>query len=360
MAKSSKTLLIINYSMSENHPIFSHCVDIVVGLSEHFNQIHVITLGESDTTLPDNVTVVALGAETLSKFLKYVALARAYLTFLRRERNHVLFSHMAEKPFFFLAPISKMLKNRTFLWYAHTSKSWYLFLSYPFTSSYITSTKGSFPYKFHNVFYIGQGISVQKFQFQELPLLRISRFIHVGRNDPSKNIDLLIDFFSSLMSRQLISKSAKLILLGNTSSNFHHYKYALDKKINSLYLNENCIFEKGVPRTKVINFLREADVFLHGFLGSLDKSLLEATLCGIPVVSCNREYLDELGSWNKAGSLKSSEKCQDILLHEFQGLILMNSTELKEEIRRRKDYVQNTHNLEDWLLRLALILEDKK
>ena len=354
--KRSRNLLIVNYSMSANHPIFSHCVEIVAGLSEFFSKIHVITLGDFDASLPDNVTVVALGAERVPKILKLIALARAYFSFLRKEKNHILFCHMTERPFLLLAPISKLLKNKTYLWYAHTSKSLALFLSQPFASAYITSTKGSFPWKFKKLFFIGQGISSQQFQFHPKQINRFSNFIHIGRNDPSKNIDLLIDLFSIMSSREIITKDATITLLGNTSREYMSYKLYLNEKILSLSISERCIFETAVPRAQVVNFLREADVFLHAYLGSLDKTLLEATLCGVPVITCNREYLREFGSWSDAELSQSIDNCPDILIREFEGLVSTSTLKLKQELNRRAEIARNTHNLGDWLSRLKRIL----
>ena len=48
-----------------------------------------------------------------------------------------------------------------------------------------------------------------------------------------------------------------------------------------------------VARKNLPDLLNGNDVFIHAFQGSLDKTLIEATLAGLPVITINNEYLNE-------------------------------------------------------------------
>ncbi len=44
--------------------------------------------------------------------------------------------------------------------------------------------------------------------------------------------------------------------------------------------------------------LQTYDCFIHSFQGSLDKTIVEATFLGLPVITINNEYRNIFGSWN--------------------------------------------------------------
>lgn len=342
--------------MSVNNPIFSHSVEIVCKLSQYFEKVHVITLGSLDAKLPANVTVFAMEAQQKQWYKKIFLFLIAYFRYIANVRKHVLFSHMPELPFLLVAPISKLLGNRTYLWYAHASKSIPLFFTRPFTTTYITSTKGSFPWEFRNIQLIGQGISTDLFGFENMTVGRFQQFIHIGRNDPSKQITTLVDFFWRLKVAQMITAQATLTFLGNTSSPYIAYKDEIISKIYSLELNEICIVKKAVARQQVAKELKHADVFVHAFLGSLDKSLIEATLCGVPVITCNREYLAEFGSWGTDLRNLPNLTTLELLISEFECLLKFSESELRNELKLRSELAHRRHNLDHWIQNLRLIL----
>ena len=83
-------------------------------------------------------------------------------------------------------------------------------------------------------------------------------------------------------------------------------------------------------------------------MGSLDKTLIEATLSGLPVVTTNPEYLENFGSW--IGSDGSSLK------EEFLALLTYTRDELANELKRRRDIAANHHSLENWAKQVNQLL----
>lgn len=113
----------------------------------------------------------------------------------------------------------------------------------------------------------------------------------------------------------------------------------------------NRIIELGsVSRSQLPNQLREADFFLHAFVGSLDKSVVEATFCKIPVISINPEYINEFGKW-------STGTCSLTLNSELVAFLTMDEKKRNRIIDERCYIAREKHSFNSWILRLRKVLE---
>ena len=66
-------------------------------------------------------------------------------------------------------------------------------------------------------------------------------------------------------------------------------------------------FHGSIERALVSNVTENYDVFLNLFSGSLDKTLIETTLMGLPVVTWNREYCAQFGTWSNSSASETLE-----------------------------------------------------
>ena len=92
----------------------------------------------------------------------------------------------------------------------------------------------------------------------------------------------------------------------------------------------------------------DSDVFIHSYIGSLDKTLVEATMIGLPVVTINPEYISQFGSWSKAVPVT--------LVDEVKALLACAPKELTFELQRRREYSVLSHSLLHWTDELSRIL----
>jgi hypothetical protein len=117
-------------------------------------------------------------------------------------------------------------------------------------------------------------------------------------------------------------------------------------------------------RRRIVNFLDPIErrnlpkqtshygLFLNLFIGSLDKTLVEATLMGLPVVTWNQEYCREFGTWSKGHASESIS----FIIDEINALQHISDDEYVREVYRRHELAKQNHSLDSWIIRLLAIL----
>jgi hypothetical protein len=99
--------------------------------------------------------------------------------------------------------------------------------------------------------------------------------------------------------------------------------------------------------------LKQYDIFIHGFLGSLDKVLIEATLAKLPVATENPEYVKEFGVW--PGCSQGATV--------FEQIVAINGLprkDLQAVLTDRYNYALRNHSLESWMKRFLHYLDNPK
>lgn len=337
-----QTLLVFNYAMDPNDPIFSHQFDAVVGLAKKFKKVVVITQKQEPLALPFNVQVINLNWSTGSNISNSVRFLNALTKVLTESKPEIVFSHMTEKLSLIAAPLLKILRIPHFLWYAHASSSISLKISSNIVDAIFTSTTGSCPIVTSRVRILGQAIDVSKFQGRISQFSHPKNYVHVGRLDKSKNIDLLI-------RKVLVERSGNTLSLIGAPSNSEATIYW--ENIKSKYANflssQQLIANGPIPRSELPALLGRFDLFIHAFNGSLDKSILEATACGLPVVTTNPEFLSIFGTW--------SGKFEDLDLGTELNAFLNKPLGAREiELKRRASLVKENHSFDSWIEKITL------
>jgi len=341
-----KNLLLINYAMDENSPVFSHQAEAANEISNHFSKVTVLTSQIGAYPPKDNVEVMSMSWQQGRNFRNLIAFYRSVFTIFRREKIDVVFCHMTDVQSALLAIPLKILGINHFLWYAHATKSKFLMFSSYFVSGLVTSTRGSLPVHNSKVHIIGQAINSQKFEYQVRESFGFSKFVHFGRLDKSKRISEIVDTIKVERSR---NPSSTLTFYGNPSS--HESAAYLEQILGE----SQAIFDSNwlavhppVPRNTIGTLLSDFDVFIHAYLGSLDKTILEATFIGIPVITANPEYLAIFGSWNPVGFVS--------LDNEIQVIKGFRDSELASALDSRRNLAGTKHGLINWANCVAEIL----
>lgn len=336
-----QTLLVLNYAMNEKDPIFSHQADAVAALARNFEKVVVISQNVGRVNVPANVLIVDLKwrqGKDVSNTLKFLsALIRVCVT----KKPNLVFSHMTERLSLLASLPLKVLGIHHFLWYAHAFSSRSLRISAKLVDKIFTSTTGSCPIDSSKVHVLGQAIDLSRFNGTSVQVEHPTNFIHVGRLDASKNIELLID-------QVLRNSSTNSLTLVGAPSNAASSQYwdSLKVKYRDLIDSKNLIEVGPVPRSELPNLLRKHEVFIHAFEGSLDKSILEATACGLPVITTNPEYLSIFGCWSKDSSRIN-------LGSEYTEFLKTPLGHRKREIQRRTRLLGEAHSFEVWIENLT-------
>jgi len=332
--------------MGVNHPVLSHQVDIVEKLAPNFRKVVVLTANPGDYKSHSNIFIRSTFWINGRPLRNLFNLYREFFRVLNSESVDVVFSHMTDVQSALLSPLTKLFRIKHYLWYAHKHKSRYLTFANLFVDGIITSTSGSCPIEGPKTYPVGQGVDSNIFKFAVHELPKKINFLHVGRFDSSKKIEKIIEFGIELRG---LGFDFTLTLIGspsNEAANLYS-KFILDSYDGNPDL-EWLIFLPSVRRSELPGLLHFYDVFVHAYEGSLDKTLIEATLCGLPVITTNIEYLQIFGYWGQGIGLT--------LKSEFLSFASKAHSEVIMEQRRRRHICSNQHSVESWISRVTSIL----
>jgi glycosyltransferase involved in cell wall biosynthesis len=346
--KISKSLLIVNHCMDISHPALAHQSEVALALANNFNKVFILTGEINGVSIPSNVQIYSYKPKYNLLPIMIIKFSVLFLYLITTRKIDIVFSHMSSRHSALMGPILKASMKKHVLWYAHKSKPFTLIVSYFFINQLVTSTKGSCPIEGSKVLYIGQSIDESNFDMKDISNSKLENFVHIGRFDPSKDIDLIISEFLKL---RRVYSDIKLTIIGNPSDTESlEYKNSLEEKYFE-YLHHGVItFQPSVKRTDVGKVLTDFDVFLHAFRGSLDKTLLEATLVGLPVITLNLEYTNNFGTWC------TNVNNPNILLDELLCLKKMPVENRNERIQQRRALALKEHTLSKWIEKLTDIL----
>lgn len=343
-------LLVFNYSMNEKSQVFSHQRRIVMKLANYYDSIDVITADPTTSLSIPNVHIYSTNWIPGVILRNVINFYRVSLPLIFKNRKGVIFSHMTEVQSLLISPICKLLQIRHFLWYAHKSDSVFLSLVYPFLDGVITSTDGSCPVKGKKVKSIGQSVDLEPIaQISRIPSIPPRSWYHIGRLDPSKNLEFLIEALAPL---RLKDPRITLHLYG-TPTTEQAEKYL--NKLRIKYNNSNypwVYFHGQLNYNDLASVSNSHDGFIHAYWGSLDKALVEAIIQKRVVVSSNPEYLwvfrnQRLLRENQFGELQSQ-------LSKIYGEEPSNTLEqIEKDFRLASDH----HSLDNWIAQLLSILK---
>ena len=252
----------------------------------------------------------------------------------------------------FISPITRIIKLRHYLWYAHTSNGIFLKVSRLLSDGIITSTPGSCPLNGSKVYPIGQSINSQKFTKKNSNTQSIKKLVHIGRFDSSKNLKEIVHEVKKLRSE---FPDLKLEVIGSPSSGrYKDYESNVKAKFNSEVQLGWLKFTSHIPRSLLPEILQTYDCFIHAFQGSLDKTIVEATFSGLPVITINNEYRKIFGSWNLTDTGMNNS-----LKDEAQLLLKLDGDKRQSEVDRRFEVAVEQHELTGWIDRLVSILKSR-
>jgi hypothetical protein len=313
-------------------------------MSSIFEEITVITSKSGNYQALPNVKVINLNWDSHEKYSNVYYFLKNFIPLLRK--RFILFSHMTEVQSALVAPLTRLLGIKHYLWYAHKSSSLYLRWCNFWVDAIITSTPGSCPLISPKVLHIGQAIDPVQFEFCPPASFETFNTIHYGRFDPSKNLGLICGVCKKLASQNLNIRFTQIGVPSNPEA--ERSAAELKLKFSAEIASGLIRFRPSMVRSEIPSVIREFNLFVHAFEGSLDKTLIEATMAGLPVATINLEYLKIFGSWN-------TQKEVD-LESEILSIAQLSIHQLRDELIRRRIIAEDKHSLEKWLSKLELIL----
>ncbi len=330
---------------------FFHCW--LEKFSEKLEKLYVICLWEGRHNLPDNVQVYSLGKEKGYSKMRQFFLLQKFLFKILRDADGV-FVHMCPIYAILSFPLAKLFRKKTLLWYLHKSVNWKLKLAGKLTDKILTASSESCRLKNRNkIEIVGHGIDIDKFQTTNYKLQTTNyKILCVGRISLIKDQETLIEAVDILINQKDI-KNLELKIIGSPLENYEKEYY---KKIKNLVKDKNLenyvefsgsIFHKEMPQ-----YYQNNDVLINLCpTGGIDKVVLEAMACKMPVLLCNRAFEKDLAEYKDI--LFFQEKNSQNLAQKILGLKNLNN-KIKIELGNylRNQIVQN-HDLDNLVKKIV-------
>jgi glycosyltransferase involved in cell wall biosynthesis len=321
-------LLILTYEMDESSQLFSHQVAVVNQLAKLFEEVTVLTGKIGEHKVDINVKVFSSRWQNGKRIRSIIRFLSIFLTIVLQKRPTAIFSHMTSVQSAFAAPIISLLRIKHYLWYAHSNNNVYLKVSHLFLNGILTATEGSCPIKSTKVKVIGHSIDPLIFSRKEKVNFPIKKFLHIGRFDPIKNIESIVETIGDI--KKLHSDLTFDNFASPSKEEYAEYENKVVKNYSTSRDLKYITFNPSVNRSKIPTIIKSYDAFIHACDAGLDKSILEATLIGLPVVTINKQYLDIFGNWETR-----SNAGQVNLTSEALNLLALSNGDLNVELNRR-------------------------
>lgn len=353
MASLNLSFIFFCQAVDLNHPTQATAVKWIEAFARHprVKQIVVLPLRVGEFSLPDNVTVIPV--QQRNRLLTVVTLYRKVIQMLISGKIDFFWINQGGPYPLLLLPFKVFLKKPIYQWKAHPylSLSMRLYARYCDTKIF-TCTAHSFPLALAKRHIVGHGIDVDEFRIDST-IPKTETFVTTGRIMPSKHLDIMLRVLAAC--KHQYGHIYRLDIYGSEERTDHAYKRMLEALVEELGLTEQVSFKGMVRHAELPGILNAARLFLNFSETALDKAVVEAMACGVPVISSNpcvadilppelrqlsivpqdninriAEAIQVVLSLNEAESLKMGNILREIVVrhHSVEGLIDKILTEI--------------------------------
>jgi glycosyltransferase involved in cell wall biosynthesis len=353
-------LLITTQKIDAKDPVLGFFCRWVEEFAKHFEQITVVCLEKGEYSLSGNAAVYSLGKEKYKiQNTKYKIFDRLIYIFRfkkmfwnMREEYDAVFVHMNPEYMLIGGLIWKILGKRAALWYNHPAWNWRVsiaskladkvFYTSPQASTARLAKSVQMPAgidtkQFRNLHEVGLHANIRKSDFTILSLGRISKY---------KRIHTMLDALEMLQERG-IKFSAHFY--GNKIAEESEYYQNMCGKMRKLEDAGVLTYALGIAHDKLPELYNNCDVFINASqAGNLDKTILEAMACETAVLTCNPALKDALPP-----DCYFREDDAEDLAQKLTALLAMSSAEREDIGRKLRQYVVETHQLQELAKKLA-------
>lgn len=266
-------LLILTQAVDRNDSNLGFLHRWIEEFAKHCETVTVVCLREGEHHLPQNVQVFSLGkphsakaSQGAGKRIVYAIRFVRYIVGLRKQYDAV-FVHMNPEYVVLGGLLWRLWHKKVVLWYMHKSVNLKLRIATFLADDIATGSKESFRLGSRKVHVVGHGIDTDFFSPGTAP--RGDWWLSVGRLSKSKRHDVVI---------REAQKADKELHIAGEGPELESLKLLVQE------LHARVRFLGGLNHTQLRDEYRRAALFIHtSETGSLDKVVLEALACGLPV-----------------------------------------------------------------------------
>ena len=359
--KQHAVILLFNMKMDADDRILGFTTDWVNTFARKADKVIVITMQIGRLEVDENVTVYSVGKEKGFSKLKYlIEFYRALRKVLKNEQIELCIIHMIPIFLVLAGPFLRLKSIPSILWYTHKSVTWYLRVASFFANYVITASQSSFRLKTKKKHVVGHAVDTRRFVPMDKHGEKENEFVilTVGRISHIKRLEILIEAVPYIQHR-LNSKLVVRIIGEPLNLEDEKYREWLKTRINELGLNEVFKFEGGISFFEIHKYYQNADCFVNLCpTGGIDKAVLEAMSCAVPVFVTNTGFYEIL----------SPDLAREHIFNAMseslgERLLWFYSLTIKQ--RRSRGYlfrliVEKGHSLSTLVSRIDTVLADRK
>jgi hypothetical protein len=331
-----KTLVIFNLATDLQDYLLAHSHDWIEEFAKQFTVVRVYSTRVGQTSLPENVSLKALGGGNLIRRIR--ALIRLFMTLgflVPNRKNVVVFHHMSSKTVGVLAWPMKLLGIPQGVWYSHPYGDWALKIGVKAVDVVFVPYRDAFPFPqlANHVVETGHGIRFPSFSISDVlerkrdVLKNIKRngeivVAVIGRVTPVKRIENCFKAIEILRPSIKNRISVRVVGPSDCEQNIVGLKEcARSSNVKMEYLGP-------LIKDELWKEIFESTFVYNGTLLSIDKSALIAASLGTPLLTENIGLLklvgmNDFGSAKLAGITitKQIEQILDLPSDGFEDLI---------------------------------------
>lgn len=290
-------LLICTQVMDKKDSALGFFQKWVASLAPHFDQIDVICLKEGEHSLPSNVRVYSLGKESAvgSHFLKRLnyVIRFYFLVWGLRKDYDTVFVHMNQEYILLGGLLWKILGKKIFMWRNHYDGSILTDVAASFCKKVFCTSKFSYTARYKKTVSMPVGVDEESAHLDEKILRKPKSILFLGRLDPSKRPDVLIDSLG-ILKKEGIEFTATFV--GGPSKEDSEYPAQLRAQVEKLGITGVVTFVGAVPNTETYRYYRAHEIFVNcSKSGMFDKTIFKAVACGCLVLATSRDFADLAG-----------------------------------------------------------------
>jgi glycosyltransferase involved in cell wall biosynthesis len=270
-------------------------------------------------------------------------------------RARAVLVHMVPRYALLAAPLARPARRRTALWYAQGGVDRTLKVAARVVDDVLTPTRDSFPLSGpaidRRVRVTGHGVDTRRYAPQMPSPAERGRILAAGRLSASKRYDHLVDALSHVQGEDWRLRIASG---GGYTLNDAHVS-AVKQRIAHHRL------ECRIELLGAVDYELMPDEYRHAWLlahtsatGSLDKVVLEAMACGVPVVSTARSSRALLAPVN--GRLTPTVGGAPELAAAVEEVLGWSDAQRASTGEALRQVVERSHSLDGWADRVASLL----
>jgi len=284
-------LLFLTQKVDRNDDVMGFVHSWLLKFSRKFEKIIAVCLEKGEYNLPENVKVLSLGKESGRSRLKY--LFNLYKFIIKERKNYdCVFVHMNQEYVILGGLIWRFLGKKIIFWHNHRHGSFFTWLSAKISNAVFYTSPFAYTARFKNAKIAPAGIDAEVFKRNE-NIQKIPRSILcLGRISPVKRLEVLIE-----AAEELEKNGVEFVLniIGGAPERDKEYFEKIKTLSRNLEEKGRIKFLGEISNLKTPEIYNQNEIFVNLTPeGSLDKTILEAMACEVPVVVANKSFEKDL------------------------------------------------------------------